>query len=222
MSPMSEEERAEITARAMADKARSLEEGARRQAAGEPPPVIRSTKWRFRPGADIFYRPTETAPTRRRGRPAAHCRRAGGARVTTASDGEGLWVAAEASLTPQQRAARDERLARQADDACWLADAGREADASRAAELARWSPPSAEVVQRVRDRVAAQPLEGCAECRALAYTGRHEPYLVDSVVMQTRVWRCSACGMAWEETSREVHALTDAEVVELYGALLAE
>lgn len=137
------------------------------------------------------------------------------------SAGEEPWDRVEASLTPEQRAARDDRLARQAEDARRLAEAGRDADAARAGELARWSPPSDVAVRRVRDRVVSAPLGGCAECVALVSTGRHEPFLVASIVMQTRVWRCSACGTVWEETQREVHALTDAELVELYGPLIA-
>lgn len=60
MSPLSEEERAQAIARARADLERAWAEERARRAAGEPPPVISSTKWRFRPGADMFYRPTAT------------------------------------------------------------------------------------------------------------------------------------------------------------------
>lgn len=64
MSPLSEEERAAAIARAKAELerawARDRAEEAARVAAGEPPPVIGLGKARFRPGADMYYRPTET------------------------------------------------------------------------------------------------------------------------------------------------------------------
>lgn len=120
-------------------------------------------------------------------------------------------------LTPEQRAARDERLARQTRDQAAAAERGRLADAERAAELARRSPPSEEVRRRIRERVVAAPLPGCVECRDKVATGRHEPFLEDSIVMQTRLWRCSACGTYWEETQRSVYALTADEVAEVYG-----
>jgi hypothetical protein len=41
---------------------------------------------------------------------------------------------------------------------------------------------------------------GCDSCEALAYTGRHEPYLVDDLDEQLRLWSCSRCGTLWRET----------------------
>jgi hypothetical protein len=41
---------------------------------------------------------------------------------------------------------------------------------------------------------------GCEFCEALAYTGRHEPYLVVDLDEQLRLWSCSRCGTLWRQT----------------------
>jgi len=44
----------------------------------------------------------------------------------------------------------------------------------------------------------------CSECESLAYTGRHEPYVVDDVEQKMRVWQCSLCRTLWLETEHAV------------------
>lgn len=44
----------------------------------------------------------------------------------------------------------------------------------------------------------------CRFCEALAYTGRHEPYLVDDLDARLRLWRCTRCATLWLVTERAV------------------
>lgn len=122
----------------------------------------------------------------------------------------------EVPLTPEQQRARDERLAKARAEADRFAADAEAAERELAAEGAWRAPVPAEAWRAVRERAADRPLRGCPVCEAKAYTGRHEPYLVDSVVMQTRLWRCSACGTFWNETQRAVFALTPGEVRSVY------
>nr|WP_297426680.1 hypothetical protein [uncultured Actinotalea sp.] len=119
-------------------------------------------------------------------------------------------------LTPRQRRERDERIAAAGEAADRFAGGTAAAERELAAESAWRVPVAAEVWGRINERAAASPLRGCEVCEAKAYTGRHEPYLVDSVVMQTRLWRCSACGTFWNETQRAVFAMTPGEVRSVY------
>ena len=49
----------------------------------------------------------------------------------------------------------------------------------------------------------------CAECQALAYSGRHEPYLVSDIPERLRFWRCSTCLSLWWENEHDVSVLTE-------------
>lgn len=51
----------------------------------------------------------------------------------------------------------------------------------------------------------------CDVCQALAYTGRHEPYLVDDIPMRLKFWRCSSCGALWCEREHSVVVVEEAE-----------
>jgi hypothetical protein len=42
----------------------------------------------------------------------------------------------------------------------------------------------------------------CAICSQSAYTGRHEPYLVEDIRARLRLWRCSRCAAIWREDER--------------------
>lgn len=39
----------------------------------------------------------------------------------------------------------------------------------------------------------------CVVCTTTAFSGRHEPFIVDDVPTWTRLWRCSRCGTLWLE-----------------------
>lgn len=120
-------------------------------------------------------------------------------------------------LSPQQRDAVARRLAEAADARDRLEAHGADADRRRAEEERRYPPVPAGVRREVAARAAQHPLRGCAECERRAYAGDPEPSVLESVVEQAAVWRCSVCGTWWEEMPHEVHALTDDEVHRLWG-----
>lgn len=69
------------------------------------------------------------------------------------------------------------------------------------------------------DLTATVPLSAperpCAQCQALAYSGRHEPYLVSDIRERLRLWRCSICQSLWCEREHDVSVITEAAADEL-------
>ncbi|WP_199423045.1 hypothetical protein [Actinotalea solisilvae] len=120
-------------------------------------------------------------------------------------------------LSARQRAAAAQRVAEAEERRRRLDELGVAADARVAEEERTTTPVPPEVRREISRRLAEHPRGGCAVCERRAYTGDHEPYLLESVVQQVAVWRCSVCGTWWEEMPHEVHALTDDEVRRLYG-----
>lgn len=120
-------------------------------------------------------------------------------------------------LSPGQRDAVARRLAEAEERRRRLDALGRAADARVAEEERMTTPALPEVRRAISRRLAEHPRGGCAVCERRAYTGHHEPFVLQSVVEQVAVWRCSVCGTWWEEMPHEVHALTDDEVRRLYG-----
>lgn len=52
--------------------------------------------------------------------------------------------------------------------------------------------------------LSGSPDGGCRFCADFAYTGRHEPYLIDDLDLQLCLWRCSRCGALWRVTTHAV------------------
>ena len=55
------------------------------------------------------------------------------------------------------------------------------------------------------------PSTGCDRCRQLAYTGSHEPYLIDDIPSHLRFWRCTNCRTLWCEREHDVVIIGDDE-----------
>lgn len=120
-------------------------------------------------------------------------------------------------LTPEQRAAVAERLADAERQRRELEMLWAEAEHRRAEEARTMPPVSPEVRLEVARRLSEHPLRGCEVCERRAFSGDHEPYVIDSIVEQAALWRCSVCGTWWEEMPHEVHVLTADEARRLWG-----
>ncbi len=120
-------------------------------------------------------------------------------------------------LSPEDREAVRQRLADAEQQRRRLEALGADAELRGAEEVrtAPAAPPDARA--DVSRRLAEGLVPGCDVCERRASTGDPEPYVIESLVEQAAVWRCSACGTWWEEMPHEVHALTPDEAERLWG-----
>ncbi|MGX9568028.1 hypothetical protein [Pseudomonas viciae] len=58
--------------------------------------------------------------------------------------------------------------------------------------------------------------KGCDVCRALWESGQRPPELAVSVVLHSRLHRCSSCGAFWEQLERYADVIGEQQARELY------
>jgi hypothetical protein len=58
--------------------------------------------------------------------------------------------------------------------------------------------------------------KGCPVCRALWESGQHPPELAMSIVLHSRLHRCSSCAAFWEQSERYADIISEQQARALY------